>query len=300
MTQAEMAQLIEVADFHAAQDLYRQGSYETCSVGCTIKSAVALGLLPPATSNDDHAALAAALGTTESVVLLQDTIYEGLHPEKARTWTPLLLRAIAGSGRAPHVNARIAARLARRLEADAIREDVRAVAGEIAGLYERRAAGHEPTAGEWLDAIDRADQAKRTKADSAQNAQAAAAIFIASGCRHSGDLFAAVAEQWVALERLWHWPVAWTGSVYLLTVKHWGSRVPPWMDNARWTELCEAYELRRGCECRFEEAANRIKSDGGSPYLAGLNTELGLAMMRNGYRSCRAHGARAGRIVEAR
>ena len=172
MTQDTMARLIKMADAHAAADLYRKGRYETCSVGCTIQSAVEIGMMPP-TANDNHAALAVALGTTDTVVRLQDSIYEGLPDEDARTWTPRLLRSIASSGGAAQLDARIAARLARRLESDAIRDDVRAVASLVAAMYERRAAGDEPSDPEWKAAWHQAAAAWQ-QADAAWHQAAAA------------------------------------------------------------------------------------------------------------------------------
>jgi hypothetical protein len=75
---------------HAAADHFIRGNYwqkgHGCSVGCAAES---LGLV----DKSDHAALAAATGTSERLQCLNDYIFESLPLEKSKEWPVRFVRA---------------------------------------------------------------------------------------------------------------------------------------------------------------------------------------------------------------
>ena len=168
-----LKRLIPLADRHQKADEYRAGHYwqgngsgTGCAVGCTIHDAIKLGVLPQATSHESHASIAKATGLPEMVWRLADNIFEGLPEDDRPAWTPRLLRAAAKCKNLERVPALIMTRLAERLAADAIRDDVKAVTLVVAGLWRRRANGDEPDAKEW-DAAWQQAYAARQQADAA-------------------------------------------------------------------------------------------------------------------------------------
>lgn len=93
--------LIPLADAHQAADEYRAGRYEfsdrldglgACAIGCTIRDAIALGVLPEGTNPGDHKALAAAIGIPEWALRLLDSLFELLPSEYRPAFTPAFLR----------------------------------------------------------------------------------------------------------------------------------------------------------------------------------------------------------------
>jgi hypothetical protein len=159
-------QLIPLADRHHQQDEYIAGTYwrgngdgKGCAVGCTIHDAIKLGALPEDTDHGSHEDIAAATGIPEMCWRMADDIFEGLPAHKRRAWTPRFLRAAAQCKSPDRVPARIMTRLAERLAADAICDDVKAVASNVAGLWRRRANGDDPSESEWGAARQQANAA---------------------------------------------------------------------------------------------------------------------------------------------
>ena len=81
---------------HQEADRIVQGRYwehgKGCAVGCGIHSVMAL--TGREMSHSDHAALAGALGANETLMRLQDRIFEGLPADEARLWPVRFARAI--------------------------------------------------------------------------------------------------------------------------------------------------------------------------------------------------------------
>lgn len=99
MNAEQLEKMRELADAHAAADEYIAGSYQWedgtgCAIGCTIRDAITLGILPVDTPPNDHHKLAAATGVPLKVWRWCDHIFEGLPPDEWPDWTPRFLRAI--------------------------------------------------------------------------------------------------------------------------------------------------------------------------------------------------------------
>ena len=90
-------QLIPLADAHQAADEYAAGHYDwrgnACAIGCTIRDAIQIGVLPENTDSADHAALAEHTPVPEWAWYLLDRIFEGLPGDRRIAWPPAFLRA---------------------------------------------------------------------------------------------------------------------------------------------------------------------------------------------------------------
>lgn len=178
MTQDTLTQLIALADAHQAADEYRAGHYEwkdggACAIGCTIRDAKAIGLVPRNVRLGDHAALARANGVPELAWRLCDRIFEGLPDDERTAWTPRFLRAIRADADYSHLPARIMARCAHKQAADAMTPEIKAVSGRVAALWDRRANGDEPQQAEWIAAQQQAGAMWQQAGAAWQQAQAA-------------------------------------------------------------------------------------------------------------------------------
>lgn len=85
--------LVELADAHQRADEYRSGRYEwrdggACAIGCTMRDAKALGLIPKTARLGDHVECAKINGVPELAWRLVDHIFEGLPTEDRPGWTP--------------------------------------------------------------------------------------------------------------------------------------------------------------------------------------------------------------------
>jgi hypothetical protein len=168
--------LINLADAHQVADEYIAGQYQwndgACSIGCTIRDAKNLGILPKSTTPDSHKSLAKT-GVPELVWRLCDSIFEGLAQEHQSAWTPRFLRSIKPNADYSLLPSRIMARCAKKLSADAIDPIVAKNCLTVASLWDCRAAGEEPDQAEWDAAWQQADAAWQ-QADAAwQQADAA-------------------------------------------------------------------------------------------------------------------------------
>ncbi len=187
-----MSALIKLADKHREADEYIAGTYwnsddnQGCAIGCTIADAKKLGIVN-GVDYHDHRGLAKATGIPWMLLCLADHVFEGLPATDRPAWTPAFLRAVKASKDLEHAPASIMARLARRLAADAIREDVRAVTNIVADLWDRRASGDDPPQAEWHAAGEQADAAWKQAYAAGEQAYAA------------GEQADAACEQW------WRW-----------------------------------------------------------------------------------------------
>ena len=138
-TAEQLAQLVTLADAHREADEYVAQQYEwdngACAVGCTIRDAVMIGVLPNLTRPDNHKSLALALGVPEELAHLEDAIFEGL-PAVAPIRMNLQIAA--------EVGARRRVGLARRHRrgggraAEKMRSQAAAAQDVVAGLFLRR------------------------------------------------------------------------------------------------------------------------------------------------------------------
>ncbi len=101
LTKTTKAKLVKLADAHQKADEYRSGHYEwkgggACSIGCTIRDAVKLKILPKETSCGSHGGWGNASGIGIIMARLQDSIFEGLSrtDSDAAAFTPKVIRAI--------------------------------------------------------------------------------------------------------------------------------------------------------------------------------------------------------------
>jgi hypothetical protein len=154
---------------HEAADEVVQGLYwengKGCAVGCTIHS-------------DQHSDYPELLGVPEELARLQDAIFEGLSPERARTFPREFLTAINVGADLSKVGNRFmvwllidpdhgVVRYADERGADAIRA--------VAALHERVAEGDTVTDAAWTAARETAWTAARAAWDAAWYAAEAAA-----------------------------------------------------------------------------------------------------------------------------
>ena len=160
--------LIKLADAHQKADEYRAGQYEwsggACAIGCTIHDAKKIGIAPKSLKPGDHAGLAKYSGVPQLVWRLADSGFERINANARPAWTPTLLRAIKPNHNYAGLDDRICARLMLDpvigLVTTAIREDVRAVAVVISGLYARRAKDQTPPSdADWWAAYAQAGAA---------------------------------------------------------------------------------------------------------------------------------------------
>src|SRR5665213_3604445 len=90
--------LLDLADAHQAADEYKRGHYGwvggACSIGCTIRDAKKLNLIPYGVLESSHSEWGRVSGVGEHIAQLQDCIFEGLTGPAQRSWTPKFLRAI--------------------------------------------------------------------------------------------------------------------------------------------------------------------------------------------------------------
>jgi hypothetical protein len=202
-------QLIELADAHQAADEYVAGRYKwdtgACAIGCTIRDAKKLKLLPASTASDDHASLART-GVPELAWRLCDHIFEGLPEDERAAWTPRFLRAIRPDADYANLDARIMVRCARKLAVDAINPDVRKCCEVNSILWERRAKGEDPSKEEWDAAWQQADAAWQ---------QAYAAWHQADAARHQAD------AAWHQADAAWHQADAAWHQAYAAGWKFW-------------------------------------------------------------------------------
>jgi hypothetical protein len=158
---------------HEAADEVVQGLYwengKGCAVGCTIHS-------------DQHSDYPELLGVPEDLAWLQDTIFEGLTPERAKTFPREFLAAINVGADLSKVGNRFMVWLlidpdhgvvqyADERGADAIRA--------VAALHQRVAEGDTVTDAEW-DAAQTAARAAEAAARAAAEAAARAAAWAAA------------------------------------------------------------------------------------------------------------------------
>jgi hypothetical protein len=151
---------------HAAADEIIKGQYweggKGCAVGCTIHSSY-------------HGYYESELGIPEALAHLEDTIFENLPADLAKTWPHRFLSA-------PSVGADLALVSSRFLleiltgEKGVIRHAGTAsqAVQTVADLYSRRLSGDEPDRAEWAEAA-RARAAEMAAARAARAARAAAA-----------------------------------------------------------------------------------------------------------------------------
>ncbi len=177
MLTAELkSRIIACAAKHEAHDgmFFRQGDYEArngqiahCSIGCV---RFELGLNATV---GNHGELVEPTGVPEFILAMSDNVFEGLNEADSIGWTRRLWAAIPeDTNIVPH-SSEIIARLMDMLAAFALRDDTRASAKAIAGLYRRRALGDEPTDDEWKIAEQQADAARQQAYAAWQQAYAA-------------------------------------------------------------------------------------------------------------------------------
>jgi len=90
-------QLIPLADSHQAMDEYKSGHYEwmrggACAIGCTVRDARSIGLLPETCEDGDHRALSQVTAVPEWAWRCCDSIFERLPQSDRPAWTPAFLR----------------------------------------------------------------------------------------------------------------------------------------------------------------------------------------------------------------
>jgi hypothetical protein len=146
-----------MADAHQRADEYKSGSYKwreggACAIGCTMRGAMQIGLLPKSAEIGDHAHLAEASGVPELAWRLYDHVFDGLPEVDRPAWTPRFLRAIRADADYSSLPARVMVRCARKLAEDAIDPEVKECCVVNADLWDRRSRGQEPTAAEWAAA----------------------------------------------------------------------------------------------------------------------------------------------------
>ena len=204
------AKLIELADAHQQADEYRSGHYDwnggACAVGCTIRDAQALGLVPATVLPHDHAALAACTNIPEMVWRLVDHTFEGLPKDYQAGWPPRFFRAVRAGSDYTNLPARIMARCARKLAEDA--PQLRELCLVVASLWDRRATGDEPTPAEWAQVEQQAYAAwvqayAAWRQAYAAREQAYAAREQADAAREQAD--AAWEQAYAARHDFWRW-----------------------------------------------------------------------------------------------
>lgn len=116
-----------------------------CAIGCAVQTV--MDLTGKQLNHQDHAALAAAIGVPESLLQLQDIIFEGLPESEALDWPIQFAEAITPGADLSDVSRRVAVRI--------LREIVLPYAGAASPLIRRVAEGLDC---EWSgdDTADRA------------------------------------------------------------------------------------------------------------------------------------------------
>jgi hypothetical protein len=211
MNQATLEKLIDLADAHQEADEYVAGTYQwnggACSIGCTIRDAKKLKILPKSTKASSHESLVKT-GVPELAWRLCDHIFEGLPEDKRAAWTPKFLRSIRADADYTFLPARVMARCARKLSKDAIDPLVSKNCLVVAKLWERRAKGNEPSEADW-DAARQQAGAAWQQADAAWQ-QADAAWQQPDAARQQADAawqqaYAAWQQASAALKNFWIW-----------------------------------------------------------------------------------------------
>jgi len=191
--------LISLADAHARADEYISGTYARengnfrgCSIGCTIRDAKIIGVLPSSTDYGDHKAVADLLfGGCEQLAYLQDAIFEGL-PEKDRSeWTPKLLRAVAKAPKNTDWK-RIWHRwtawlMTDLLEISDLPEDVQQAIWSVHDLHQSSSEGLIVTDDDWSEAAWAAEAARAAEAAGAAEAAEAAGAARAAGAAGAAE-----------------------------------------------------------------------------------------------------------------
>lgn len=206
LTAEQCKQLVDLADKHRAADEYIAGTYGKisgkkwiggCAIGCTVRDAKSLGILPEHTYDGAHAKISEATGVPKTIWYLCDTMFEGLPAEHRRQFTPTFLRTLKPGVDYSNVWPQFAIFILHDCRQYACAEAADLI-DKCIDAYQRHLRGEAVTQDEWNELSASAYTAKSSAAEAA--AYAAAESAYPAACAPSAMLYAADAANDAANE----------------------------------------------------------------------------------------------------